>query len=441
MIERLVIHRFRGIRQGDLSDLGKINLLIGPNNSGKTAILEMLYLGGTSGRPTQFIRQDLPPEEGVFEASTSLPADLLGLSPLSRLRERHGKSPLWLNNPAVLTEAGSLQVNLAAIHNSNSSWKSFQLSAPLEEWGVKKSAQFTQADIERLALFTLARAGKVHAGMIPPYFEEVKIRAEDTRWHYLWEPEWVHLAQRKSPIDHLAVWAEAGYPLQADRVLFFDFHTANAHFTREFAQWAKNQPWDWTKRIGNHLARIFRDLKGAKIEIDDAPDMQEGESGYIRRQGEGRLSIDQFGDGARHAFKLLAGLTALAESVDEAHPGLFLWEDPELFLHPEALYRLLKEVMQIVQNQPIQVFVTSQSLEYVGLLTALFQQKQAKQQKMLRTFRLKLDAGQLQAAKFRYENLYTWLEQGMDPRFWNVVDLPISYRYRGTEKTFSEEDV
>ena len=55
MIERLVVHRFRGIREGVLQDLGKINVLIGPNNSGKTAILELLYLGSVSGRAAQLI--------------------------------------------------------------------------------------------------------------------------------------------------------------------------------------------------------------------------------------------------------------------------------------------------------------------------------------------------------------------------------------------------
>ncbi len=72
MIKRLVVHRFRGIREGVLDDLGKINLLIGPNNSGKTAILEMLYLGGTSGRPVQLILDDVPAEEGenlAFQAT------------------------------------------------------------------------------------------------------------------------------------------------------------------------------------------------------------------------------------------------------------------------------------------------------------------------------------------------------------------------------------
>lgn len=443
MIERLVIHRFRGIRQGELADLGKVNLLIGPNNSGKTAILEMLYLGGTSGRPAQFTREDLPAEEGIHLATVSMPTDFLGLPPLPRLRLRHGKGARWPENPTVLTREGGLQVNLAGLPNGNGDapWENFRLGTPLEEWGVKQSLQFTQDDIEQVALFSLSHADRLHASMIPPYFEEMGIRSEETCWRYLWQPDWVHQWERKLPIDQLAIWAEAGQPPDAQRVLFCDFHTVHEHFTPRFAQWAKDQSWDWTQLIADHLAHVLPELQGAKIEVDDAPDDQHGESGYVRRPGQGRLPIDQYGDGARHAFKVLVGLTALAESVDDQHPGLFLWEDPELFMHPAVLGRLLTEVMQMILNKPIQVFFSSQSLEFVGFLAEYFQEKQPSDQAALRAFRLELDAGRLYAAKFHFENLTAWLEQGMDPRFWKLAELPISYRYREAEQPFSEGDI
>lgn len=438
MIERLIIHHFRGIRQGILDDLGKVNLLIGPNNSGKTAILEMLYLGGTSGRAVQFIREDLSPDESVFAATTSLPADFLGLSPLPRLRARHGKSAFWPENPAILTGEGGLQVNLAGLPNANgsSAWESFRLGAPLETWGVKQSVQFNPDDIGQVAIFTLTHADKIHVSMIPPYFEEAGVRPEETCWHYLWQPDWVHLWERQTPIDRLAVWAEAGRPPQAERVLFFDFHTTNAHFTQEFAQWAKDQAWDWTKLLGDRLARIFPDLKGAKIEVDDAPDGQKGESGYIRRGGKGRLPIDQYGDGARHAFKVLAGLVALAESVDEEHPGMFLWEDPELFMHSATLGRLLDEVIEVVHNRPIQVFFSTQSLEVLAWLTKYLERNSQKSD-LFRTFALHLQDGVLQTQTFKGKALGRWLDYFGDPRMLaeDETDSPLSHLLRSVEET------
>ncbi|NEP07494.1 MAG: AAA family ATPase, partial [Okeania sp. SIO4D6] len=41
-IDNLTIHRFRGLRDLTLEDLGQINLLVGVNNSGKTSVLEAI---------------------------------------------------------------------------------------------------------------------------------------------------------------------------------------------------------------------------------------------------------------------------------------------------------------------------------------------------------------------------------------------------------------
>ena len=85
-----------------LEDIGKINLLIGPNNSGKTAILELLYLGGTSGRPCELILENVP--NGTFMATTLVRFDFLGMVPLVRLHRRHGLRERWAESPATLTE-------------------------------------------------------------------------------------------------------------------------------------------------------------------------------------------------------------------------------------------------------------------------------------------------------------------------------------------------
>lgn len=41
-IDNLTIHRFRGLRDLILEDLGQINVLVGVNNSGKTSVLEAI---------------------------------------------------------------------------------------------------------------------------------------------------------------------------------------------------------------------------------------------------------------------------------------------------------------------------------------------------------------------------------------------------------------
>ncbi|MBW1946424.1 MAG: AAA family ATPase [Deltaproteobacteria bacterium] len=432
MIKRIVMHRFRGLREGILEDIGRVNLLIGPNNSGKTAILEMLYLGGTSGRACELVLESVP--DGTFPATTSLRFDLLGLEPLPRLCRRHGIRDRWEGAPATLTEEKGVAVTLSDLPKEHP-FHNLRLGAPLPEPGWKDNTAFSKKDLGMLALFSLDRQKGIPSEVVPTWFIEQKVTSEISRWHYLWRPDFVYTWERQEPIDHMAVWIEEGPVPDASRVLLFDFHTACAHFTDRFARWAYTKIPDWHEKTAESLIRVFPNLAGARVEVSDAPDGQKGKTGYIRFTGRTPLAIDQFGDGMRHTFKALASLIGLAAVVDEHHPGMFLWEDPELFMHPESLGRLLEEMVRLVQDKPIQIFLSTQSLEVVALLTHYFREQYAGMQETLRAFRLELEAGRLSVARFYFKNLLTWLEQGMDPRYWGVVDLPVSCRYRDAEKT------
>jgi len=434
MIERLVIHRFRGIREGALDKLGNVNLLIGPNNSGKTAILEMLYLGGVSGRPSSLILDNVP--DGVYEATAPLRYDFLGLEPTPRLRRRHGLQAYWKEPPITLTVEHGLEVTLSDLPITHP-LHDFRLGAPLSEPGVKDKIVFYKKDIGVVALFSIEKQKGIPPKMIPPWFETQKVQPERSRWHYLWQPGWVYKWEQSKPIDHLAVWAEEGTPSDPSHVLFFDFHMSNAHFTERFAQWAKNRPWDWSERIRESLGRVFPHLEGAKIEIDDAPDGQLGESGYIRFPGQTRLAVDHFGDGTRHAFKVLASLIALVESVDDEHPGLFLWEDPELFMHPESLGRLLKEIVSLINEKPIQLFCSTQSLEVLGWIGKMLDDAEMAPD-ALRVFSLGLaQSGKLNIRLFQGTEINEWLRSGFDARDADtgMIDIsPLSWRLKPSEE-------
>lgn len=434
MIKRLVIHRFRGIRQGTLEDLGKINVLIGPNNSGKTAVLEMLYLAGVAGRECEVLIPDVEPS--AWPAATLNRLDLLGCEPLPRLRTRHGEAREWKEAPAVHTDEYTLDVELVDLPNEYP-LRRFTLSASPEPGGRK--AFFVKKDVSCISLFRLSPHTNVSVPepMMPSFFNAQQVSLENTYWTYLWEKPWVYRWDKKEYIDHFAVWALEGEMPVSENVLFFDFHTANQHFRKTFTQDAKNSIPDWYDKIAASIAKIFSDLQGAEIEIDDAPGKRNEETGYIRFRGKARIGIDHLGDGARHALKVLASLIALREQVSKERPGLFLWEDPELFMHPSTLNKLFREVLSLVRDKPIQIFLSSQSIEAIAMVTA--QIEDLKLQSDYRVFRLDLEHGQLYAAKYRYENVSAWLESGMDLRFWNVEVLPISYSYKRLVETSPED--
>ena len=78
MIEKIVINNFKGIKQGILKNFGKFNVIVGPNNSGKTTILELLSLSTLSGARKAV---ELPEVEEVWHVLKGGHKDVFAVSP------------------------------------------------------------------------------------------------------------------------------------------------------------------------------------------------------------------------------------------------------------------------------------------------------------------------------------------------------------------------
>jgi len=50
MMNNINIKNFRGIKKGQIKDFARFNLLIGDNNTGKSSILETIYLSATASK-------------------------------------------------------------------------------------------------------------------------------------------------------------------------------------------------------------------------------------------------------------------------------------------------------------------------------------------------------------------------------------------------------
>lgn len=122
MLENLKIENFRGFQSFELQQLGRINLLVGQNNSGKTSILEAIQLLCSKNNPRSFYyimsnRGEYADsdESGIF----SKPVDLRYLFPGYEIKPNHQFSISGKNGDIL----EKLVVSIEANQNNNSEKK------------------------------------------------------------------------------------------------------------------------------------------------------------------------------------------------------------------------------------------------------------------------------------------------------------------------------
>jgi hypothetical protein len=89
MIESIKFRDWRGIKSGTIEGFRKINLLVGPNNSGKSAVLEAIYLACANSRKASLTIEEYG---STYFAAAIAETDLLGDHPMCRVLGKHNYS-------------------------------------------------------------------------------------------------------------------------------------------------------------------------------------------------------------------------------------------------------------------------------------------------------------------------------------------------------------
>ena len=407
MIESIHIKNFRGIQDGKIDKFSKINLLVGPNNSGKTTLLEALYLTNTHSNKAVF------ESEAFGYRSFMSGRDLLGNDPIDVICAKHLK-----RSSSNLPE-GSM------IKSWNPSSFTLTLSNPsvLEPPCKVASCSITENKPEL----------KVHLGsnniedfFLPSFGDfEIGHKAEDALTTLLWETQLTYYQSGE------ATWVTRGVKPCAGNTLFYDVTSSLSHLPFEFFRRMLNIVPGWTHKIASSFERIFQLKRKFNVTFLQLQHDLSQTQGFIAPEDKIALTIDDYGDGARSAFKLLTPLIALSELATEEKPGIFLWEEPELFQNPKTIGRLLSEIVNLIKHKPIQLFIASHNLDLVAHFTAMVLDGYIKSEDLM-TFRLNLDenTGQLTSSWFNVDNLKVWMEEGLDPRVWGEFKSPLHFSFQ-----------
>lgn len=422
MIESIHIRDFRGIRHGAIDRFRQLNILVGPNNSGKSAILEALYLAATASRQStctvRYRNNTQPGSEATYDVLVSAP-DLLGDHPMQRLWTRHNYAGL---TPGLNTwNQGFVQVTL---RDPKLSIDALDLYAG--------DRGFALDDEQITTLFRIAPqqdrpSQQPVAHFASELLEHSTELFENRHLLFCWQPDLSYYYCGSS------AWLLQGTPAVAEHTLLFDADLIRQHTPLVFYQRMLSAVPGWTQHLAQSFGRIF-DLDNNSFTVQFLPTGPDRSllQGLIAPMDRPAIPIDAFGDGARSAFKLLMPLTALATITRPDAPGLLLWEEPESYQNPRTLARLLHEIFKLVRGKPIQIFMATHSLEVVAQITAMLQDGELEENDVV-LFRLDLREGELVSSWFAKDNLIAWLESGLDPRTWREFLSPIQFSLRQEE--------
>lgn len=312
--EHLSITAFRGLRQLTLEKLGRVNLLVGLNDSGKTSVLEAVALMSRPLDPVWWLRlaQQREPSQ----------VPLRRLSRTERIR--------WLFPPGERSEGEPAEVVISAGGESpitalTARFKKVVAMRPDPRSRFRESISVTERETSGAEIqLEFATAGQSHA-----------------RTFTLWQNQPVRPAGGRGSTPCEVVLA---YQHWMPAVPIRGYSQARLLGTSE--------------ELTRLLSLIDPEIRGLEIlQPEEEPVL------YVTHATHGPVPLSVYGDGIRRTL-------LLAESVAKAKGGLLLVDEIETGIHVSALSGVYSWLVRICRELDVQLFVTTHSLEAIDSLLA-----------------------------------------------------------------------
>ena len=337
MIRTLALQGYRGFQSFGLSDLKRVNLLVGKNNCGKTSILEavdLLVSRGNSKVLSQSAhrRGEIGPLRGMEQSSSRGREMLPDISHLFFGRQLKQGVTLRISSDH---DAGTLLVELLSLPE-------VEEALGLRGSGDMRQTSFFADDLNPEPVLGFRVASNV--------------------------PNWFHI----SPVLHdglllsfRSVRSEISRSEAVPETLPVKFLTADSLQSDSMRiMWDRVLAEGRESEVIHAMKLLESDLDSIHFLTDDA---YRGTSGGVlvgsRKSGR-RVPLGSFGDGMRR-------LLALSLSLVRTANGFLLLDEIDTGLHFSAMEEMWRLVVNTARESNVQVFATTHSYDCIEGLAAL----------------------------------------------------------------------
>lgn len=368
------IDGFRGLRSLNLDGLGRVNILVGRNNCGKTSVLEALSI----------LCQPQNPDEWLL---------MMRRRDFGGLDETVVQSLRWCFTQATVLVDPEILVEATCEFKCDGSFPLRELSVNYREFTKPWSQQVwlpPSTEYEANDIVTL---------------EEITIRGGELEHFPVWSQQ--SLIPKLDKPTVLSVDEKSSYSPSFTRRR--DYLLDSKTLTPYSYQLNKVQVQSLTHQLFNdsvlELLKYFdTDVEGIRMGAYSGirPAI------YIKHRKLGVAPLSVFGDAMRRAVLLAATLPSLKEG------GILLIDEVEVGIHVGALTNVFKWLVDAARKLKIQIFVTTHSLE---ALDAIISTNSGQTEDDIVAFHLTQTEERTQCKRFSGDLLHRLrFERGLDLR-------------------------
>ena len=335
-LENVTIHQFRGLRDLELKDLGRINLLVGLNNSGKTSVLEALsvYCHPLDIKVWLSTANQREQDIGVYRIRL--------LDAIKWLFTHNSASIVEPDKPIILISS----TGLFSVKKLIASYEEMEQISLSEESNIRNISN--EEEIENEDTPRVKKGIKLKIEVFADDGYQLSLFGEPPACitdFLLWEDErFYRLPGKREPSLKTSVVTPSSHRSEVGQFRLLSEATFQ-NFKADVIQ--------LLKQIDNNIS---------DIEILLPPESMSSRFNiYIQHKKLGLAPVSTFGDGIRR-------LLHIALKLASVKGGILLIDELESTIHTEALQSSFQWLVKWCTEMDVQLFATTHSLEAVDAL-------------------------------------------------------------------------